>query len=166
MVFYDDKLSRNVCFFDLNWSRRSLCLLKAFYSLNKDFRQILRLNINMVTHSFHIYITRWSLTSCSLSRGVNFTETTTALRHFSSYMKHLARAVRDCDVYSCYARDTKTNSARDTNKKNQKCARCKRNNRTPRKSSKYASKKGTIKQQDKPKVRNALTLQPDSKENQ
>lgn len=37
-----------------------------------------------------ICVTRWSPTSCSLPRSVNFTETITAIGHFFSYVKHLS----------------------------------------------------------------------------
>lgn len=91
MVLYDNNLnSCQVVFFEFNWCGISLCLLKEFHLLNKDFWfNTTDLGTNtccytpsLVTHSCHICVVQWMLTSCTLSCTVNFTETITALCHY------------------------------------------------------------------------------------
>ena len=74
LVFYDEKLSRNVCFFKCNLSRRSFCLRTVFRSPN---RYRCGYATSLLIDSSHICVTHWSPTSCSLSRTVNSWETIT-----------------------------------------------------------------------------------------
>lgn len=91
MVLYDNNLnSCQVVFFEFNWSGISLCLLKEFHLLNKDFwftttdlgTNTCCYTTSLVMHSCHICVVQWMLTSCTLSCTVNFTETITALCHY------------------------------------------------------------------------------------